>query len=149
MNALDPQVLNGLSASSYTVSYHLSSAEANSGSNPITNVTIPSGASTITVHIRIQDNSNSSCFDTTSVTITVNPLPIVDDIPDPTECSDFVVPILTNGTVFSGPNGTGTQYNPGDIIDSQGTYYIFVGPDANGCTNQSSFFITMIDEFVP
>lgn len=149
LNALDPQVLNGLSASSYTVSYHLSSAEANSGSNPITNVTIPSGASTITVHIRIQDNSNSSCFDTTSVTITVNPLPIVDDIPDPTECSDFVVPILTNGTVFSGPNGTGTQYNPGDIIDSQGTYYIFVGPDANGCTNQSSFFITMIDEFVP
>jgi hypothetical protein len=31
------------------------------------------------------------------------------------------------------------QYNIGDIIDSSGTYYIFAGPDANGCTNESSF----------
>ncbi|MQP52658.1 MULTISPECIES: choice-of-anchor L domain-containing protein [unclassified Flavobacterium] len=147
------EVLNGQSAVNYTVTYYNSVAEATSGTSPITSVSIPSGTTTVTVGIRIQDNSNSNCFDVTSVDITVNPLPIVDAIPDPVECSQFQLPTIVNGTYYLLPGGPTTsgqvQLNAGDIIDLSGTYYIFAGPDANGCTNESSFNAYFIDEYVP
>jgi hypothetical protein len=83
--------------------------DATSGTNPITSISIPNGTTTITVGIRIQDNSNPNCFDVTSVMITINPLPIVDDIPDPIECSQFTLPTIVNGTYYllsGGPNNT-------------------------------------------
>ena len=50
----------------------------------------------------------------------------------------------------AGPTTPGqVQLNPGDIIDTSGVYYIFVGPDANGCTNESSFNAYFIDEYIP
>lgn len=85
------EVLNGQSPANYTVTYYNSVAEASSGTNPITSITIPNGTATVVVGIRIQDNSNPNCFDVTSVVITVNPLPVVDDIPDPIECSQFTL----------------------------------------------------------
>lgn len=151
LTTLNSQVLNGLNVANYTVSYYNSLLEAQSGSNPISSAVFAPGTTpgTFTYYIRIQDNSNSTCFDTTTVAITLYPLPIVDDITDPVECSQFVVPVLTNGSVYSGPNGTGTHYNAGDIIDLSGTYYIWVGPDVNGCFNQETFNVYLIDEYEP
>jgi gliding motility-associated-like protein len=147
------EVLNGQSPANYTVTYHNSLGEASSGTNSITSITIPNGTTTITVGIRIQYNSNPICFDVTSLTITVNPLPIVDDIPDPIECSQFTLPTIVNGTYYLLPGGPTTpgqvQFNIGDILVDGGTYYIFAGPDANGCTNEESFNLTLIDEYVP
>jgi gliding motility-associated-like protein len=147
------EVLNGQSPANYTVTYYNSLGEASSGTNPITSISIPNGTTTITVGIRIQDNSNPNCFDVTSVTITINPLPIVDDIPDPIECSQFTLPTIVNGTYYLLPGGPTTpgqvQFNIGDILVDGGTYYIFAGPDANGCTNESSFNLTLIDEYIP
>ncbi|WP_395655236.1 choice-of-anchor L domain-containing protein [Flavobacterium sp.] len=147
------EVLNGQSASNYSITYYNSIAEATSGANPITSVSIPNGTTTITVGIRMQDVSNPNCFAVTSVTITVNPLPIVDDIPDPLECSQFTLPAIVNGTYYVLPGGPTTpgqvQLTAGDIIDSSGTYYIFAGPDVNGCTNESSFNAYFIDEYEP
>lgn len=147
------EVLNGQSSANYTVTYYNSVGEAASGSNPVTSITIPNGTTMVVVGIRIQDNSNPNCFDVTSVTITVNPLPLVDDIPDPIECSQFTLPTIVNGTYYLLPGGPTTpgqvQFNIGDILVDGGTYYIFVGPDANGCTNESSFNLTLIDEYFP
>jgi len=101
----------------------------------------------------MQDNTNPNCFDVASLTITINPLPVVDDIPDPVECSQFTLPAIVNGTYYTlsgGPTTPGqVQLNAGDIIDSSGTYFIFTGPDANGCTNENSFNAYFIDEYVP
>ncbi|UGS23943.1 T9SS type B sorting domain-containing protein [Flavobacterium channae] len=147
------EVLNGQSPANYTVTYYNSVGEATSGTNPVLSVSIPNGTTTVTVGIRMQDNSNPSCFDVTSVTITVNPLPVVDDIPDPVECSQYTLPTIANGTYYLLPGGPTTpgqvQYNIGDILVDGGTYYIFAGPDANGCTNESSFNLTLIDEYTP
>jgi gliding motility-associated-like protein len=152
-NLTTNEVLNGLSSSNYTVTYYNSVSDATSGNNPIASISIPNGTTTVTVGIRIQDNSNPNCFDVTSVSVTVNPLPIVDDIPDPVECSQFTLPAIVNGTYYLLPGGPTTsgqvQFNIGDIIDTSGTYYIFVGPDANGCTNESSFNAYFIDEYIP
>ena len=152
-NATTDEVLNGQSPANYTVTYYNSVGDATSGVNSITSITIPNGTTTITVGIRIQDNSNPNCFDVTSVIITINPLPIVDDIPDPIECSQFTLPTIVNGTYYllsGGPTTPGqVQYNIGDILVDGGTYYIFAGPDANGCINESSFNLTLIDEYIP
>lgn len=145
---LDPDVLSGQTG--YTVLYYTFQADALAGNGAtITNVDIPNGTSTVTVWIRMQDSTNPACFDVTSVNIIVNPLPPVDDIADVVECSSFVLPVLTNGNYFTGPNGTGTQLNAGDTIDVSNTYFIYNGPDANGCFNESTFTAYFIDEYEP
>lgn len=150
---LDAAVLNGASPVNYTITYYNSIAAATSGLGAITSVSIPTGTTSVTIGIRMQDNSNPSCFDVTSMVLIINPLPIVDTILDPVECSQFVLPVIVNGTYYLLPGGPTTpgqvQLNAGDVIDSSGTYYIFVGPDANGCTNESSFNAYFIDEYEP
>lgn len=152
-NAIINQVLNGQSPLNYNVTFHNSLANATLGINAISSISIPNGTTPVTIGIRMQDNSNPNCFDVTSLTITVNPLPVVDDIPNPVECSQFTLPTIVNGTYYllsGGPSTPGqVQYNIGDILVDGGTYFIFAGPDANGCTNESSFNLTLIDEYVP
>lgn len=148
LSNLDPDVLNGQSG--YTVLYYATQADAVAGNGTtISFVDIPNGTTTVTVWIRMQDNANPACYDVTSVDIIINQLPPVDTIPQVVECSSYVLPPITNGTYHTGPNGTGTQLNPGDTIDLSNTYYIFNGPDANGCTNQSSFTAFFVEEYVP
>ncbi|MES2862552.1 MAG: choice-of-anchor L domain-containing protein [Bacteroidota bacterium] len=148
LTALDSEVLNGQSG--YTVLYYTFQADAVAGNGAvISSVNIPIGTTTVTVWIRMQDSTNPSCFDVTSVDIIVNPLPLVDEIADVVECSSYVLPALTNGNYFTGPNGTGTALFAGNIIDESTTYYIYNGPDANGCFNESSFTAYFIDEYVP
>ena len=149
----DIDVINGQTGS-YTITYYSNESDAQNGINPIgSNISIPVGSSTATFWFRIEDITNQNCFDVTNVTITINPLPIVDTLADVIECSQFELPIITNGTYYMLPGGPSTpgqvQYNIGDIIDDSGTYYIFSGPDANGCTNESSFNLNFIDEFEP
>ena len=149
----DSEVINGQTGS-YTITYYESETDAQNGINSIpANVIIPQGTTTITYWIKIEDATNSNCFDVTSVTITINPLPAVDEIDDIVECSQYELLPLTNGTYYSLPGGPTTpgqiQLNTGDILVDGGTYYIFSGPDANGCTNESSFVLTLIDEYVP
>lgn len=147
---LNPSILNGQPAFNYNITYYNSQSDAQQGINSIgTSINIPVGATTITVWAQMQDASNANCFAVTNAVIHINPLPVVSTIPDPVECSSFVLPVIANGTYHTGSNGTGTQLNPGDIIDASGTYYIFAGPDANGCTNESSFNAYFIDEYVP
>jgi gliding motility-associated-like protein len=145
---LDLQVLNGLTG--YSVLYFSNQADAIAGStDAITSVAIPNGTSTVTVWIRLQNSSNPSCFDVTSVDIQVNPLPPVDELADVVECSSYVLPVLTNGNYFTGPGGTGLALFAGNTIDESSTYYIYNGPDANGCFNESTFLAYFIDQFGP
>ena len=145
---LDPDVLSGQLG--YSVLYYTFQADALAGNGAtITSVDIPNGTSTVTVWIRMQDSTNPSCFDVTSVDIIVNPLPIVDDIADVVECSSYVLPVITNGNYFTGPGGTGTALFAGNTIDESNTYYIYAGPDANGCFNESTFTAYFIDEYEP
>lgn len=148
LTLLDSEVLNGQTG--YNVLYYTFQSDAIAGNGAvIQNVTIPNGTATVTVWIRMQDSTNPSCFDITSVDIIVNPLPVVDTIANVVECSSYVLPAITNGNYFTGPNGTGTPLFAGNTIDFSATYYIYIGPDANGCFNESSFRATFIDEFTP
>ena len=146
LSSLNSQVVNGQSG--YTVLYYNSQPEAIAGGGaPISSITIPSGTASATVWIRMQSINNPSCFDVTRVQFIVNPLPPVDTIAPVIECSTYVLPTLVNGNYFSGPNGTGTALFAGNTINNGSIYYVRSGPDANGCTNETSFNVTFIDEY--
>ncbi|WP_339887281.1 choice-of-anchor L domain-containing protein [uncultured Flavobacterium sp.] len=142
------QILNGQSSNNLTITYFNSEVNATNNTNATSSsATITSATSPRTIWVRVESTSNSSCFAVTSFQIIVNPLPQVDSIPEVIACENFTLPALTNGAYYTGPNGSGNQLNANDIIDETGTYYIYNGPDANGCTNQTSFLATFMDEY--
>lgn len=61
-------------------------------------------------------------------------------------CSSYTLPPITGSNVsasamyYSGPNGTGTSYSPGDMVGA-GTYYIY--DLSSGCSDQESFTVTV------
>ena len=138
-------------SSNYNLYFYPTQSEAQNGSDTFytnsTNYSISSGASTQTVWVRIESATNTQCFQVSSFSIIINALPPVDSISNVIECTNYVLPTITNGNYFSSSNGTGIRYNAGDLIDTSGTYYIYNGPDGNGCSNESSFQITLIDEY--
>jgi len=145
----NPIVLNGQAASNFNISYFTSFADAQSNSNAIADPTafqITLAQSPQTIWIRMNAVSNSTCFNVVSFAITVLPKPIVDTIPNAVECHSYTLPVIINGNYFTQSNGGGRMLHAGDIITIPGTYYIFNGPDANGCTNESSFIITLTDQ---
>lgn len=113
------------------------------------NLVIPQGTNAVTYWARIYYSNNPSCFQIVSILIEVFDLPTVDTLELAIVCDSFVLPTLTNGNYFTGSNGSGTVLSPGDVIDEAGVYYIFNGPDANGCTSQSTFQVVLIEDFVP
>lgn len=150
LTALNNGILLGQPAANYIITYYGSLSDAQQGINSISNnLNIPAGTTSISVWALVQDITNTNCFDITGITFNINPLPPVSSLPNVVECSSYVLPVIANGTYYNGQGGTGTQYNAGDTIDESGTYYIFSGPDANGCTNQTSFEAYFIEEYEP
>lgn len=66
--------------------------------------------------------------------------PPVDTLPHQFRCEPYVLPELTHGNYFTGPNGTGIQLHAGDEIDSLRQIFIYnVGE--GGCGHQSAFTV--------
>ncbi|WP_456436915.1 T9SS type B sorting domain-containing protein, partial [Psychroserpens sp.] len=86
-----------------------------------------------------------TCSNETSFTITVSTTPLVDTISDQNVCSDFTLPVLTNGSYFSLTGGNGTTFNAGDVISTTQTIFIYneVGTAPDTCSNETSFTITV------
>ncbi|SHN16120.1 T9SS type B sorting domain-containing protein [Flavobacterium xinjiangense] len=143
-------ILNGQNAAGYAISYFTSQTDAENNINPILN---PNAFKTTilnspqTIWVRMVNVSQSTCFDIINFNLIVSLLPPIDSIPDVTECSSYILPPITNGNYYTGPNKTGLLLHAGDVIHNSGTYYIFNGPiTPDGCTNQNSFAVTFIKE---
>ncbi|WP_431136185.1 T9SS type B sorting domain-containing protein [Psychroserpens mesophilus] len=85
------------------------------------------------------------CSNESSFTVTVSATPLVDTIANQNVCSDYTLPTLTNGSYFTGTNGTGTPLNAGDVISTTQTIFIYneVGTAPDICSNESSFTVTV------
>jgi len=144
LNALSSIVLNGQSSALYTVTYYNSQEDATAGINALPNNQISTSGTTI--YIRVQLGSENSCFSTTSVSISVSPLPLVDTLEDQVVCNDFILQPLSNGNYFTEPDGGGTALFAGDIItETQFIYIHNVSSVSPFCVNDSSFKIIIID----
>ena len=81
---------------------------------------------------------------TVELTVTVNPLPLVDTILPVSSCTNYTLPVLTNGNYFTGSNGTGTPLAAGTVITTNQTIYIYAQSGGTpNCSNQSSFTVTI------
>ena len=110
---------------------------------------------TIYIYIEIGAAPNA-CNNESSFDVTITGAPNVNTFADQTICSEYTLPVLTNGNYFTGTNGTGTQLNAGEIITTSQTLYIYneIGTAPNTCSSESSFDITInealdftLDEF--
>jgi gliding motility-associated-like protein len=74
LTAQDAIILGSQNPVNYTISYHLTSADANVGSNALPNIySSPTG----TIYVRLQRNA-TDCFEVTSFDLVVNPFPILE-----------------------------------------------------------------------
>ena len=79
----------------------------------------------------------------TAITATVNASPTIDTPADVTSCDgSYTLPTLTNGTYFTASNGGGTQLNPGDVISTSTTLFVYAETATTpSCSNEHSFDI--------
>lgn len=150
LNDYIPTILNGQDPETYTVTFHNSEngaiTDANLIENP-TNFLLSVSTNPHIIWIRMENNSNSLCFDVVSFTIELFFSPPVDTLGMLIGCSSVVLPPLTNGNYFTGQGGTGTMLNAGDIIEESSTIYIFNNPpEFNGCSNESSVTVIIVEE---
>lgn len=97
-----------------------------------------------TLYVYAESISNRNCSNEKSFTITIFN---VDNLPNVTSCSGYVLPTLVHGNYYNAPNGTGGTIAAGTSITSNKTIYIFAHsgyvPD---CSDESSFTITIIPQ---
>jgi gliding motility-associated-like protein len=101
---------------------------------------------TITSTYTIQAHSLAGCTGTTTVTVTVNPLPTISANPA-TICSGGNAQLSASGaTSYTWLPIASVTPNPGNPVNTKPTStatYTVVGKDANGCINSSTVAVTV------
>lgn len=77
-----------------------------------------------------------------AISITVLPLPLVDQLTNVVTCDSYILPTLINGNYITAPNGLGMKLVPGDLITSSQTIYIYANDGK--CSNENSFRIDIV-----
>lgn len=75
LTAYDSDVLDTQDASLFSVSYHLSQTEADANTGALSSPYYNTTAFSYQVFARIENNSKTDCFDTTTFTVNINPIP--------------------------------------------------------------------------
>jgi gliding motility-associated-like protein len=96
-----------------------------------------------TLYVYAETATTPNCFDEKSFTLTIFN---VEDNADVTICENYILPALTVGNYYNGPNGTGGSIPAGTSISTSKTIYVFAysGFSPN-CSDESSFNVTIID----
>jgi gliding motility-associated-like protein len=96
-----------------------------------------------TVYVYAETGTTPNCSDEKSFLVNIFK---VDDLADVTSCETYVLPALTVGGYYTGPNGTGTQLNAGASITTSQTIYVYaVSPFTPVCSDETSFVVTIVD----
>ncbi|MFD2550229.1 T9SS type B sorting domain-containing protein [Bizionia sediminis] len=99
---------------------------------------------TQTLYVYAETGSTPNCTDESSFVVTINNTPPVDAPLDVTECVSYALPALTNGTYYTGPNGTGTVLNAGEVITTTQTIYVYAeNATDTSCSDENSFVVTI------
>jgi uncharacterized repeat protein (TIGR01451 family) len=95
---------------------------------------------TMPVYIFAQSGTNPNCTAESMFWIYVVPSPNI-FMPNVTACESYTLPQLKFGaTYWTGPQGTGTQLNPGDLITTSMDIYVFV---QGMCSAEHMFEVTI------
>lgn len=95
-----------------------------------------------TVYVYAETGTTPNCFDEKSFLVNIFK---VDDLADVTSCDRYILPALTVGGYYTGPNGTGTHLNAGASVTTSQTIYIYaVSPFTPTCSDETSFDVTIV-----
>jgi len=145
LNTQNAVILGSQASSEYTITYHTSQSDANTGTNQLANNFIFAYNNT-SIFVRIESRTDRGCYATSNFILVVNPLPLVDTLTPVFVCEEYILPALTNGNYFTEPNGNGTALNAGDSITMTSTIYIFNQPGGpSGCSNRSTLVVTILE----
>ncbi|AGC78149.1 T9SS type B sorting domain-containing protein [Nonlabens dokdonensis] len=138
ITSTEPEVLGGLPASAFTISYHTSAIDASTGASPIMNPATYTNATINTerIYIRLADNSPSGCTSTTEVDLFVWDTPTANTVMDIAVCDDLndnSEDILLTDFDTEVLNG---QTNPDYVI----TYHLTQAEADTGANDQVSPF---------
>ena len=101
-------------------------------------------STTQTIYVYSETGTTPNCSDEKSFTVNIFN---VDELNDVTSCQSYVLPQLTNGRYFTGPNRTGTAMNAGQLVTTTQTIYInAAAPWSPTCFDESSFEVTIVPE---
>ncbi|MBK8599776.1 MAG: T9SS type B sorting domain-containing protein [Flavobacterium sp.] len=106
---------------------------------------IPAGTvinMTQTIYVYVQ-TGGSNCTDNLHFVVSIAQ-PIIDTLADVVACESYTLPTLNSGAYYTGPNQTGTNLQPGDIITATQTIYIYKqSTSTSTCYNESSFTVSI------
>jgi gliding motility-associated-like protein len=87
---------------------------------------------------------NGICSDEKMFTLTINVTPQVPTLQNVSQCSNFILPVLTVGNYYTQTGGTGTLLTAGTEISTPQTIYIYAQTGSNPvCFTESSFTVTI------
>jgi gliding motility-associated-like protein len=94
-----PIILGTQDPADFTVTYHLSSAEATAGTNAITNTSAYTNttANQQTIYVRVTNNTTGCYVDRDSFDLIVNPIPTANFVPDLEVCDEGAPGTAQNG----------------------------------------------------
>lgn len=137
-------VLSDMSAcESYTLP-PLTNGEYYTGIDGTGTMLYPGDAILSTQTIYIFKRLDSTCFNQSSFTITINTLPNIDSRSDIDICDQYVLTPLNVGNYYTGPNGTGTLLPASSVITSSQKIYIYaISNTTPSCSIENSFQINI------
>ena len=133
-----------------TINTDLSQSGIWTGPSTLTNGyqgTFSPGVNTNGVYTYTIDGAAGCADSVAQVTVSLVSTPNLNPIANAQACTSYTLPVITGSTLagnekyYTGPGGTGTAYNPGQIITTSQTLYAFGG--AAGCSDEESFTITI------
>ena len=90
LTSLEPDLLGTQDATQFTVTYHTNQADATTDINAIPNpATFTNTTNPQTIYVRIDNNDNNDCFDTTSFLVEVFDTPTVNSVIDFVLCDNL------------------------------------------------------------
>ncbi len=96
-----------------------------------------------TLYVYAETGTVPNCYNEEPFTVTIYNVPELEDV---VSCDDYILPALTSGRYYSGPNATGTQLPVGYAVTSSRTIYIFgTSPFTPSCSDESSFDVTVVN----
>lgn len=91
-----------------------------------------------------------SCSQTLTFDVQTTVAPEIDPVADVSACDFYTLPAITgnnltvNAAYYTGPNGTGTQMQPGTVINSTQLIYVYDFTQTTpSCTDEESFNVTI------
>lgn len=96
---------------------------------------------TTTLYAYAETATTPNCFAETAFTVAVFN---VEEREDVIACDSYVFPALSTQFYYTGPNGTGTRYQQGDVITQTTQIYIYAISQDGDCSDESTYTVTVV-----